>query len=316
MEVLRQRNMREQRLLEDSLMGKFGMMSRHKNEMAAMAKEQRKLRQDLAKIRKTSSTTWGALPDKGKHVPGDDLTPRRRGRSDGRPREVKEHNRYLQQRAETVPSNTEVSSPVSDENTVDKNNSLSKSRTLSDSSQPNIAVDTTIGNNIGLTPRRQKGHKTSPLSGINVDEARNNAAIRLGSQPAGNNGGVVGAKPGPTKKEVVEPSPRVPYALTPITEADREKTELNTTTTKNMPETQLAKMKGKKCKPTKENESDEPSIRFDSLKYNPDGSVRTVHVMPDFKVSWTEAKKARYIRHKEKPAHEKELTVNQMFSRE
>ena len=52
---------------------------------------------------------------------------------------------------------------------------------------------------------------------------------------------------------------------------------------------------------------------YDPWRYNPDGSLRTMYRKQDFKKSIAEAKKARYIRHKEKQWFEKELTVQQIF---
>ncbi|KAL8625843.1 hypothetical protein ACOMHN_012435 [Nucella lapillus] len=57
--------------------------------------------------------------------------------------------------------------------------------------------------------------------------------------------------------------------------------------------------------------ADGPS--FDSDQYNPDGSLRTVHRMPDINESFKQARKARYIRHRAPPDFDKELPVEQIF---
>ncbi|KAM8931044.1 coiled-coil domain-containing protein 190 isoform 2-T2 [Pelodytes ibericus] len=52
---------------------------------------------------------------------------------------------------------------------------------------------------------------------------------------------------------------------------------------------------------------------FDEEIYAPDGGLRTLHAMPDMMNSFEEAKKARYIRHKNKLDSEKELSVQEIF---
>ncbi|XP_075472917.1 coiled-coil domain-containing protein 190 [Ascaphus truei] len=52
---------------------------------------------------------------------------------------------------------------------------------------------------------------------------------------------------------------------------------------------------------------------FDEEFYAPDGSIRTMHTMPDLMESLEEAKKARYIRHRCKPDSERELSVQEIF---
>ena len=80
------------------------------------------------------------------------------------------------------------------------------------------------------------------------------------------------------------------------------------------------KTKGKRNKNSKNKKSakedeDSKEPAFDAMKYNPDGTLRTVHVMPDFKNSFHEAKKARYIRNKERQWFEKELSIREIFDR-
>lgn len=54
---------------------------------------------------------------------------------------------------------------------------------------------------------------------------------------------------------------------------------------------------------------------FDEEIYAPDGVLRTRHTMPDFMESFEEAQHARYIRHKDKPESEKELSLAEIFQR-
>ncbi|KAG8436510.1 hypothetical protein GDO86_007566 [Hymenochirus boettgeri] len=55
---------------------------------------------------------------------------------------------------------------------------------------------------------------------------------------------------------------------------------------------------------------------FDEEIYAPDGGLRTMHTMPDLTKSLEEAKKARYVRHRNKPAFEKELSVQEIFQKD
>ncbi|XP_072919649.1 coiled-coil domain-containing protein 190 isoform X1 [Hemitrygon akajei] len=47
--------------------------------------------------------------------------------------------------------------------------------------------------------------------------------------------------------------------------------------------------------------------------YAPDGLPRTMHTMPSFLEAFAEARKARYIRHRNKPDSEKELPISEIF---
>jgi len=60
----------------------------------------------------------------------------------------------------------------------------------------------------------------------------------------------------------------------------------------------------------------------DSIKYshnpedfNPDGSLKTMHVMPKLDKSYAEARKTRYVRHRDTPEWEKSLTVKEVFNK-
>ena len=54
---------------------------------------------------------------------------------------------------------------------------------------------------------------------------------------------------------------------------------------------------------------------YDPEVYNADGSLRTVHNLPDFVQSYEQARKARYIRSKENLEKEKELSIKQIFDK-
>ncbi|XP_072367621.1 coiled-coil domain-containing protein 190 isoform X1 [Scyliorhinus torazame] len=57
------------------------------------------------------------------------------------------------------------------------------------------------------------------------------------------------------------------------------------------------------------------STPYDSEFYAPDGLPRTMHTMPSFLEAFAEAKNARYIRHRTKAGHEKELTISEIFAK-
>ncbi len=162
-----------------------------------------------------------------------------------------------------------------------------------------------------------------PIAGINVNEARNNALRRLGNGSD-------------TEMEVVSQSssPRMIRTLSPINEKFRTAESIgnisesgnkstqdynddlvqaatNTTNTENPPSPNRQKKK-KKSKGDEEEERNS----FDRLRYNPDGSLRTVHMMPDFQESITQAMKARYVRHKCKQWYERELSVKEILAKD
>ena len=85
-ESVRQENMREQRRLADHLYSLQGMTAAHKYEMASMSYEQRKLKEELARIQKSTSTTQGKLPPRKHNVTFINLTDSRTKESPDRKR--------------------------------------------------------------------------------------------------------------------------------------------------------------------------------------------------------------------------------------
>ena len=61
-------------------------------------------------------------------------------------------------------------------------------------------------------------------------------------------------------------------------------------------------------------DDDTTELKFDRDKYNPDGSLRTVHTLPDFTLSFNEAVKARYLRSRQKQWFERELSVSECWT--
>ncbi|OCT83077.1 coiled-coil domain-containing protein 190 [Xenopus laevis] len=58
------------------------------------------------------------------------------------------------------------------------------------------------------------------------------------------------------------------------------------------------------------------NLVFDKEVYAPDGSLRTMHTMPDLMQSLEDARKARYIRHRHRPDFEKELSIQEIFQKD
>lgn len=80
--------------------------------------------------------------------------------------------------------------------------------------------------------------------------------------------------------------------------------------------TELQKRLSQAGRVRKESSSrDDDDLNFDGTLYNPDGSLRTVHMLPDFKAAFREAKKARYVRTRGKQWFEKELSIKDIFDK-
>lgn len=58
------------------------------------------------------------------------------------------------------------------------------------------------------------------------------------------------------------------------------------------------------------------AVTFPSEMLAPDGHLRAVHTLPNFTQALSEARKARYIRHRGQPLCERELTIREIFSRD
>ncbi|XP_061440117.1 coiled-coil domain-containing protein 190 isoform X3 [Rhineura floridana] len=83
-------------------------------------------------------------------------------------------------------------------------------------------------------------------------------------------------------------------------------------------ETRAAGSKGTTSKlmnlPGKQRPSHEhETLIMDTEAYAADGCLRTMYTRPNFLKSYTEARKALYIRHKSTPAWEKELSLQEIF---
>ena len=52
---------------------------------------------------------------------------------------------------------------------------------------------------------------------------------------------------------------------------------------------------------------------YDPETYNPDGSVRTMHRLPNFVEAYEQAKNANYVRPREIPDKDKQLSIKEIF---
>lgn len=141
------------------------------------------------------------------------------------------------------------------------------------------------------------------LVDINVHDAKDSVTKRLVSN---SNSSSKSQKP----EQPMMTSPlRPPPALSPVREAEAEDDPLQLA----QPSPQLKKSQ-KKSNAKPKTKPPEPGV-FDQFRYNPDGSLRTVHTLPDFQSSLREAMKARYLRMKGAQWIERELSTSEIFAK-
>ena len=132
---------------------------------------------------------------------------------------------------------------------------------------------------------------------------------------------IVVQPPPPQNKPTIEPQQsKQPRALTPIKENPAKETPANKPVA---PQNKLKaakppagpkpKAKPKPAAKAQPEDSSDPT-KIDLEKYNPDGSLRTMHVLPDFQESLHEALKARYLRSRYKQWYEREMSVSECWS--
>ena len=332
-ESVRQQNMWEQRRLTDQIYSRQGMTAAHKYELANMSHEQRKLKEELARIQKSTSTTQGKLPPRKHNVtfiisdgrsPRD--SPQRKGTTvkkheanvvlldDRKPRLFNKQGIPLQQtkndsketsveetKAKQLSQNRINSETKKTENTLQKFNSA-----FGVDHEPfgtkSLSVETR--SSARTVPPNNRSHPS--IQEIDLKNARVNVKQRLGV-----NNGETPSKQNKTEHKMMfgalEQRPLSPiYEAGHVAERSPKKPSLQVLIDTKMKVGEAVTKLRKVQKQDAENE-------YDPSRYNPDGSLRTMYRKQDFKKSIAEAKKARYIRHKEKQWFEKELTVQQIF---
>ena len=326
-EILRQKNMREQRRFSDEIYGKQGLVAAHQYEIKAMAFEQRKLQKELMKIKNSSPTTWGKLPQR-----------------DGSEKEVNKYlkkgfrtsdlDRSTQKPAQKIPFTSGQQQPVkfsvvATQNTGNIHDLASPSKPQG--SLPNLTKKTSGGSGYtqGTNHNERKYQNTSndlqkekvsaSLSSLNVDEARGKVLNRLSPRNEVQKDFTVLVQTKDYHSKLPKrPSPaRQHQTLSPIQDSvENEELEpaMRTVARVSMKVNDAVAKFRKGTKANNPKLSEEEKKRMEHLyRYNPDGSLRTMHTMPDFSQSVAEAKKARYIRHKEKQSYETELSVREIF---
>jgi hypothetical protein len=324
-----------------------------------MSREQQIIKQELGRLRQTSTTTWGVLPPR----PGEEATPQpgspdhRWGRQ-GTKRKKKslEEKKLAEQRkqAEAVRKFREEVGRggwTGDEKTADAtedtdaNNTNTKGSAGATKTEPATTTTSTENGKVGhaasaetpasasalprlpalpescTSPQDDDGassratNRTTSVSDIalvdlNVHEAKDSVARRLVSNPA------------ERSEHPAMTSPlRPPPALSPVRESAEAEEEVpqssqqnpQSSTQKKGQSQSQKKSQGKMVTPKPKAKAGEQV--FDGLRYNPDGSLRTVHTLPDFQSSLREAMKARYLRMKGAQWIERELSTSEIFGK-
>ena len=251
-EALRQRNLREERLLHRKINMPKGMQDTCRYHIAAMSKEQRRVRRELAHIRATLPNVRTLLPLSRSEL---ETRTRQVPENIGR-RSLGSHEYSL------VEKSPEVAALMSKRNMRDQNKLTEDRLQRFRESYPLNESPTTSIRSTGET-----NDATLPAASAEADGC---AMLNQLSE----------AKANVQKRLVRQASNRTSTYLQDVLRDDTYQTRHN-----------------------------EYSHR------NADGrpSSKTTHALPDFMESFSEAKKARYIRHKEKQWHEKELTIKAIF---
>ncbi|KAK2149028.1 hypothetical protein LSH36_471g04006 [Paralvinella palmiformis] len=351
--MMRLKNQRENRLLYEKLYSKQGLHTSYMNELNAVTREQERIREELSRIRKTMTTTWGTLPTR-EQPQSDQTDSRRPGRLDGdrtapgqRLREKKRRKRANRRRTNETMSNKvrstdDVSLRGADPGLEGNRNERREERRETETlTLPSLSDEIGTGDcemedanqrlangleSLDILATKTTGTKRSNqdvLSEKNLGQAKGKIMKRLAGaddnhQPSSmatstsTKPNVVGDKVRKTNRKPI---------LTPIEETQQEEAvgmecipEEEVGTKKAFSEgDSLETTTSRKAQKKRRNSE---SNAFDSSKYNPDGSVRTVHVLPDMKTRMKEARKARYIRHKEPMDRERELSISEILGKE
>ena len=345
-ESVRHQNMREQRRLSDQLYSRQGMTAAHKYELASMSYEQKKLKEELTRIQKSTPTTQGRLPPRKQsvtliNIKSDRNTrnlPERRGVTvkkheenvilldDRKPRLFNKQGMPLQ-RAQTeskIESTETTKAKQVSQNRINTETKKAESTLLKFNSSF-AANPSPVGfNNILIVENKitdrsvsHSGKSNQPIQKIDVKNARASVKQRLG--PTNTENTLKQKKREQSNRMLlgigIQEQSKQQRTLSPIYEAGADaENNVKKQSMQAVIDTKLkvgeAVLKFRKLK--KKQEEDE----FDPSRYNPDGSLRTMFKKQDFRKSIAEARRARYVRHKEKQWFEKELTVQQIFDQE
>lgn len=333
-ESLRQRNLREQRRLDESLRGRWGMQAKHETKLAAVTREQLQLKQELAKIRTTgTTTTWGVLPPRE-----DGGSQNRNGQVHVKPGKSTSNNHVASFTGKGVVANGKATltsraehekrkeqrrmSHLEDRMVVFKK-SLANGDTEGDNDRTQSTgnkVDNAVAIHVDRLVIGDDGDKTTTTT--NTQGEPLNSAPHDNSKTDLNNSRKMSASGHPEAAQDKKETGHTGSAANESADSAVSKNELGESTI-TAASSRLSKNQDLRRQSQLQTQTQTQAQKkggqgagFDSKRYNPDGSLRTVHVLPDFGSRWSEAKKARYIRHKYKPDHEKELSVKEMFDKD
>ena len=342
-ETLRHQNRREQRLLEDKLHSKQGIHAVQQYNLDQVSREQQNLKQELAKIRKTASTTWGLLPPKDDAAATANAAASGSGDRTGvltiekiRRRMAKrdaERKKRISSKAQETDQEPET--PRKEEDMDVEQDEEQIASVTSPRKQTHQKSEETMGTDSQLlTPRSRKNRQSSiSIAELDPQTAKDKVSKRLVSntdpektQQAQQHGKISHGRIPEIRIEQHESSKT--HALAPIVEKHSRESTLSMESDKvpdnvladTREETKATAMKEppKRTKPKHRprqnaNKGQDLSVGFDQVTYNPDGSLRTVHVLPDPDASFREARKARYIRNRGPEWEERALSVSDIF---
>lgn len=350
-EMVRQRNDREHQKLLSSIYGKRGMAKYHQMKLDELDKDRDMIKRELSMIRTTVATTYGNLPpNKGEESkrPGSHpkkalnaRTPHAAGRkeslSDRRPSELRKDvisSAKTNSLSADFPSTQKASSqepsvyPTRSLNKDNMEQARGKVRQrlthnkegATDPVQikPHRGAKPVLAN--GLSPLKENKlaasespiNKKSFLPNIPSHRRQSNVSWEATMES------VAGSRS--ERAQSTEVREGIQSASSARMARDSSKVAYVDASAKtNMPESKKSKPSND-TSPKKQKEQQregEPTGgkegKFDTLKYNPDGSLRTVHCLPDFMKSFREAMKARYVRFKTKQWFEETFTIEQIF---
>lgn len=331
-EALRQQNRREQRRLEDKLNSRQGLNAIRQYSLDQVSREQDRVRKELAQIHKLGvTTTLGHLPPRDRAAFDDDNNnhgktyrrKRRRSKVDAmKEREREKAEQTLQEFNEVyMPSLAHCDSG----NAVPAAGSPRMKRVA--------AADMLYGDAekrpLSVEKARTTPTRRVPLAMAELDfkNARKQATRRLAETATYATATHASGTPDQTEPLRSQSPSRTPAAPTDIhLTNDLELGKVNALAQQYQDAGSDADIEIKSNQPlntrskrkhTKKNlkgEGDEDVVEFDSLRYNADGSLRTLHSLPDPDVSFAEARKARYVRQRGRAWFEREFSVSEIFT--
>ena len=203
--------------------------------------------------------------------------------------------------------------------------------------------DSDIDTRATFPPQSRRKSKRTSISNFDVTDAKQSINKRLIPQETddvinneqGNNRtdeplpfiGQTAQAPQPRRPNIIRRESQVAILERNDLKKNKYAPTSNTSPTNNSPNSQTNSKKtaeadltisilGRDAKRVKEI-IENPQFVFDQEKYAPDGSLRTVHMLPDADTAYSQARTARYLRWRDpnEMEYDKELTINEIFSK-